>query len=125
MARTRRTSGAATQQPPGRGRGRGAAASSGAIAAAAANAAASAATGGVVGEILDVELNSDHAADIRDTTNHEMDDKTENSGMSTRHRCQVEDPNGKYMYRNNGPNVPPTLICGKAFCVFCMDGALG
>ena len=44
-----------------------------------------------------------------------------NSGLSTRHRCQVEDPNGKYMYRNNGPNVPPTLICGKAFCVLCME----
>ena len=81
MARTTRrtsaTSTTPTQQPPSRGLGRGAAASSGAIAAAAANAAASAATGGVVGEILDVELNSDHAADIRDTTNHEMDDKTE------------------------------------------------
>ena len=75
--RTSATSTTPTQHPPSRGLGRGAAASSGAIAAAAANAAASAATGGVVGEILDVELNSDHAADIRDTTNHEMDGKTE------------------------------------------------
>ena len=78
---TNRTSGAAasttpTQQPPGRGLGRGAAASSGAIAAAAANATASAATEGVDGDILAVELNAEHAADIRDTTNHEMDEKT-------------------------------------------------
>ena len=66
----RRTSGAPTQQPPGRGR-RGATASNGAIAAAAA------ANAGGDGEILEVDLNPTHAADIRDTTNHEMDNETE------------------------------------------------
>ena len=31
----------------------------------------------VDGEILEVEINPDHAADICETTNHEMDDNTE------------------------------------------------
>ena len=30
------------------------------------------ATGGVDGEILEVEINADHATDIRETTTHEM-----------------------------------------------------
>ena len=56
-----------------------AAASNGAIAAAAAAnaAAARAANAGGDGEILEVDLNPTDAADIRDTTNHEMDNETE------------------------------------------------
>ena len=75
----RRTSSAPTQPPPGRGGRRGAAASNGAIAAAAAAnaAAARAANAGGDGEILEVDLNPTDAADIRDTTNHEMDNETE------------------------------------------------
>ena len=59
-----------------RRQGRGTA-SSGAIAAAAAANAASAATNGIGEDILEGEINPDHAADIRETTAHEMDEATE------------------------------------------------
>ena len=62
-----------------------AAASNGAIAAAAAAnaAAARAANAGGDGEILEVDLNPTDAADIRDTTNHEMDNETEKESTCT------------------------------------------
>ena len=57
--------------------GRGSAASSGAIVAAAAANAGSAAAGGVNGDILEADINPNHAADIRETAAHEMDPETE------------------------------------------------
>lgn len=66
----RRSSGQRGQQ----GRG---SASSGAIAAAAAANAASAAADGNSGDILEAAINPNHAADIRETTAHEMDAETE------------------------------------------------
>lgn len=42
------------------------------------------------------------------------------SGMLTRHRCRVEDPNGRYFYRESQGGAM-VLICGKAFCVKCQE----
>ena len=43
-----------------------------------------------------------------------------NGSDNTRHRCRVEDPNGRYFYHLS-LGVPITLICGKAFCVGCQE----
>ena len=56
-----------------------------------------------------------------DTVNNRFSDSACeccDSGLLTRHRCRVEDPNSRYFYRES-QGGPVTLICGKAFCVQC------
>ena len=69
------TTGSRSSRRRGR-QGRGPA-SSGAIVAAAAANAASAAADGNSGDIIEAAINPNHAADIRETTAHEMDAETE------------------------------------------------
>jgi hypothetical protein len=91
-------------------------------------------------ELLQVDIDPDHAAEIQATEDHAMDQQTKNDHRTacppqlpstflrgewslghvydvyirTDHRFRVQDPNGRC---NNG--IDRTLICGKSFCVEC------
>ena len=56
----------------------------------ASNAACNDATGGVDGESLEVEINPDHATDIRETTTHEMKTPRRTIAAPTNHEMDDE-----------------------------------